>query len=477
MPTDQFDSMTGHAARHDALDAAIAAPTFVGATAPASPAQGATWLDTSGTPTLKVWVSGSPGSWVTAGGGVGGSADGITYDGTASGLAATDVQAAIDELESEKQDALVSGTNIRTVNGNTLLGSTDLAIGLTKFTESVNASAPNATVPVVQLLATDAATNVDVALTPKGTGALLAQIPDNTATGGNKRGQASTDLQKTRNAATQVASGTDSFIGCGIRNTASGAQSGVVAGSTNISSGTQCGVLSGNNNTASNSASAVVAGASNSASGNNAIVGAGLANLATNTNSGVLCGISNQATGVRAGVLCGESNTASGESSWIPGGVQSSTRSLFAAYSWSGARRSSNFDNQCIGMTVQGTTTNATPTIITADRAAASATNVMVLPNNSSFTGKVHITARESVNGHQYDLYLHVVGARGASAATTTVKATNPDYTYTDPALTGVSATVVANTTRGSLEVQVTGLASTTIDWFAHYIHGNQIAR
>jgi hypothetical protein len=98
MPTDEFDSLTGHAARHNALDAAVAAPTFVSATAPVDPAEGATWLDTSVTPNLlKVWVDGSPGAWVGAGGG-GGDASEIDYDNTTSGLAATDVQAAIDEL-------------------------------------------------------------------------------------------------------------------------------------------------------------------------------------------------------------------------------------------------------------------------------------------------------------------------------------------------------------------------------------------
>jgi hypothetical protein len=99
MPTDQFDALTGHAARHDALDAAVAAPTFVSATAPTSPAEGATWLDTSGSePVLKVWVDGSPGEWAEVGDGGPVDAEDVGYDNTASGLAATDVQAAIDEL-------------------------------------------------------------------------------------------------------------------------------------------------------------------------------------------------------------------------------------------------------------------------------------------------------------------------------------------------------------------------------------------
>ena len=46
-------------------------------------------------------------------------------------ISATDVQAAINELDSEKQATLVSGTNIKTVNSTTLLGSGDLAVATT----------------------------------------------------------------------------------------------------------------------------------------------------------------------------------------------------------------------------------------------------------------------------------------------------------------------------------------------------------
>lgn len=111
MPTDEFDSLTGHAARHDALDAAVAAPTFVSATAPVDPAEGATWLDTSVTPNvLKVWVDGSPGEWVGAGGGGGGDASSIDYDNTTSGLVATDVQGAIDALAAVSGDFTFADT-------------------------------------------------------------------------------------------------------------------------------------------------------------------------------------------------------------------------------------------------------------------------------------------------------------------------------------------------------------------------------
>lgn len=56
------------------------------------------------------------------------SATQVSYDNSASGLTATDVQDAIDEVVDEKQDTLVSGVNIKTVNSTSLLGSGDLLI-------------------------------------------------------------------------------------------------------------------------------------------------------------------------------------------------------------------------------------------------------------------------------------------------------------------------------------------------------------
>jgi hypothetical protein len=62
-------------------------------------------------------------------------ADGIAYDNTASGLSATTAQAALDELESEKQDTLVSGTNLKTVGGQSLLGAGNITAGGNQITQ------------------------------------------------------------------------------------------------------------------------------------------------------------------------------------------------------------------------------------------------------------------------------------------------------------------------------------------------------
>jgi hypothetical protein len=136
------------------------------------------------------------------------------------------------------QIVLVSGTNIKTVGGVSLLGSGNISAGgLTNFTESANTAAPNATVPVVQLLATNAAGQVDVALSPKGGGALSAQVPDDLSSGGAKRGTRAVDWQSLRGASTQVASGNSAVITGGDLNTASATSATVNGGSGNVADG------------------------------------------------------------------------------------------------------------------------------------------------------------------------------------------------------------------------------------------------
>lgn len=55
-------------------------------------------------------------------------ASNIGYDNTISGLAATDVKEAIDELKAEKQEVLVNQVNIKSVNGESVVGSGNLNI-------------------------------------------------------------------------------------------------------------------------------------------------------------------------------------------------------------------------------------------------------------------------------------------------------------------------------------------------------------
>jgi len=149
--------------------------------------------------------------------------------------------------------------------------------GLTNFIES---NYTYNTITGVKLLATNAATNVDLVLSPKGTGAILLQQPDGTATGGNNRGINAVDLQLKRIYSTEVASGNYSFVGSGGRNTASGNNSFVGGGYGNTASGHNSFVGGGSANTASGFYSCVGGGSGNYASGVYSFVGGGYYNTA-----------------------------------------------------------------------------------------------------------------------------------------------------------------------------------------------------
>jgi hypothetical protein len=93
----------------------------------------------------------------------------------------------------------------------------------------------------------------NAALIPKGSGAIIAAIPDGTATGGNARGQYAVDLQRSRSASNQVASGNYSVIGGGCANSAIGSFSSILGGKSNCVIGV-CSVIGGGElNTVSNS--------------------------------------------------------------------------------------------------------------------------------------------------------------------------------------------------------------------------------
>jgi len=123
-----------------------------------------------------------------------------------------------------------------TANGNTYQYTTSWqsvsysAGGLTYFTEAQSTASPNATVNVDSLTAIASTTNADFVVRPKGTGAILGNIPDGLNAGGNKRGANAVDLQTIRGAADEVASGTYSVIAGGQRNTAPNSWSSVLGG-------------------------------------------------------------------------------------------------------------------------------------------------------------------------------------------------------------------------------------------------------
>lgn len=185
--------------------------------------------------------------------------------------------------------------------------------------------------PAVQFASVEAggAVNAYLGLLPAGTGAIIADTPDNAATGGNARGANAVDFQMSRAAATQVASGANSGLFVGTSNTSAGVNSAVLAGTTNtVTAGTNVVIVAGLNNALAGgiggiicagdgNASAAVngtfigAGASNAVNNLRGAIVAGSGNIVSNTDAVVVSGVTNSVSGLRAGVMCGVSNTIS----------------------------------------------------------------------------------------------------------------------------------------------------------------------
>lgn len=324
--------------------------------------------------------------------------------------------------------------------------------GLTGFTAAESTAAPNATVYVDSLTASAASTNADVAFVAKGTGATLAQVPDSTTAGGNKRGTYATDWQKVRSAATQVASGNSSALIGGINNTASGTNA-VAIGGQNCTSSSNHSFVSGNSNTASGPAAFVAGGTSNTASGGSSFV----------------TGDANQASNGGAAVLGGSSNTANGSSSAIIGGQSATTRLIITNRTFgSSSNVVGGFSGSVqAGLLIIGRqTTDATATVLTSNTSAGSTTNQVILPNNSAYTFQGTCIAAKTAAGDTSSWKFEGAIKRGANAASTTlVAAVTPTVIAQDAGASAWVLAITADTTNGGIKVEVTGQAATTIRW------------
>lgn len=149
--------------------------------------------------------------------------------------------------------------------------------------------------------------NTNLVIAPSGTGAIVASVPDGTAVGGNARGTYAVDLQTSRSAANQVASGIYTVIGGGLNNTASDEYAVVAGGFGNTASGRRSFVGGGTGNTAAaifnNS---VIGGNGNTSSGGEAIAG-GWGSVASGSRS-VAFGLSATASGGGSFAMTGTAN-------------------------------------------------------------------------------------------------------------------------------------------------------------------------
>lgn len=297
--------------------------------------------------------------------------------------------------------------------------------------------------PVIKFEPDEVDKNINISIVPKGTGFFTLGAPDGKATGGDRRGASAVDLQLSRTGASQVASGANSFV-VGTTNTAAGANSAAIG--------------SGNS---ANGASNFVAGVQNTSSqtGSSAI-----GNLNTSSGIAASCiGKSNTASG--NGSHCsGDSNTASGHFSRSTGSG-ASTFGVQGRTAHSPSQTTVIGDTQFCDYMLRATTTSATPVIATADGAAASASNGVVLSNNSAYAFHGFVVAKQASSTNVAAWEVKGLIVRGANAAATTLTTSSVTAISNVPGWTGPSLS--ANTTLGSLEVLMTGPAATTIKFNA----------
>jgi hypothetical protein len=293
--------------------------------------------------------------------------------------------------------------------------------GLTKFTESETLYSGKY---YNKLAINSTQTNVDAVFSPKGDGGFSLQQADGTTAGGNARGTRSVDLQTSRAAATQVASGNFSFAN-GYSSTASGTYS-----FTNGNLCTSSGMYSFTN------------GYNSIASGTYSF---------TNGANCTASGTYSSATGT----LC----TSSGDYSFATG--YGSIASYIGSITHSSGGTLGAGASQSHKMILQALTTDSTPTVLTANLLAAGTTNQLVMKNSQSktFIAIVNsVVSGSTTRGGSWIIKGRV--SRGTNAGTTVINFSTIETLWNPDAMT---IAVTADTTNGAATFTITGVTATSI--------------
>lgn len=386
--------------------------------------------------------------------------------------------------------------------------------------QSRSIAAPNATVPAHQIIPVGAEANIDLVLQPKGTGALLLDIPDNAVAGGNKRGSDAIDLQMVRSAATQVASSTRSIC-LGNYNSAIGADalaigngnkvaSGGAVGKNNNNAAAYSGWLFGVSNTtnSSDSDTTILLGHSNAATSTGVKFGAGRSNTmqklsycygasnVTTADGGYCFGFDNQSIN-NFNFLYGLSNVAQGtggavyvfgSNNTFPSGSPSLRAHVYGynnkaaeatdaqVYGRNGYLTHANctYFPQILVTTdkvslrfeqhAKANTTDATPTVMSVDGAAATASNALFIRTYTTAKITGHVIARTAAGDYKVWKVDAVADKQGAG--TLAIPTATP--VTAEDASAGAAGWGLTFTVSGDLCVlTATGAAATTIKWFS----------
>lgn len=252
---------------------------------------------------------------------------------------------------------------------------------------------------------------------------------------GNARGNNATDLQTVRTSASQVASGDYSTV-FGKQNTASGLAS----------------VSLGYGNTAS-STIAVALGYNNTSSSPYAVA-IGLGNTTSKDYS----------------TSIGKENTSSQFYTVSLG--QKSVSYIQGQFSFSNERITSAGDSQYSVLVLRERTVNATPKIMTLNFAG----NLVrtVLPSGKTWRFVIELVAKNTSNGDTFAA-TYVGAIKRVGSTTSLIGTVTERDKVNDAGASTWSVAVTANDTNESLDITVTGEASTTINWCA-VVHLTEVA-
>lgn len=243
-------------------------------------------------------------------------------------------------------------------------------------------------------------------------------------------------------------SGTDSFAASIATNTSSyGAKgaSGIALGNLSLASTT-------NNIALGNTALASVSGA----------VALGASTTASSTNS-VAIGNSATASGSRS-IAIGSNVSATRANSVAVG--YNAVANIIGEYTYAGTVFSTAGDAQTSKYILLATTSNATPTLLTADLGAAGVTNQIVLSLDSTLIFRGQLVARNTGSNTDSMVWEFRGAARcGLLNSTTLIGTPSIDLIASDGSPWSVA--VAASTSQDAVRITVTGEAGKTIRWIA----------
>lgn len=245
----------------------------------------------------------------------------------------------------------------------------------------------------------------------------------------------------------------------------SGSHSSILAGSTNSIDATggtpnYATVAGGFTNKAQNAGATCIGGLTNTASGLRSAILGGQTNVASGAESLVLGGSGNTAAGANSSVLGGIGSVANGDYSTATGFYAVTSTNMDGWHCHASGRFTAAGDAQTCVTTGRIQTTSATAGTI------VSAGTQWEILDNTSWSFTVRVVGRTAAGQSAGYLFQGLI-ERGSGVATTAFVGGTPTATVLGEDNAAWDAIAVASTSTGTLRINVTGAAATTVNWVA----------